>query len=201
VCVGRASDTKEKGLKMTDLNDIDALFDNGIALSKQIANIVSRHASPVTANPRKIYTVPGNTIACHMLTQTNLETLVKSFKRTLAIVLNDKEMQKCLPQWSFRTDDISYDADYNEHGAEVELTNLAHEHIDKWMDDRQDQRIRAALIEMLHGLSLVVASLLYAVYSDDDGIVSDQVIDEHVEFVERTVLSNIENVERYCRPS
>jgi hypothetical protein len=54
---------------------------------------------------------------------------------------------------------------------------------------------------MLHGLSLVVASLLHAVYSDNDGIVSDLVIAEHVEFVERAVLSNIENVERYCRPS
>jgi hypothetical protein len=191
---------------MTNLDDIDTLFNNGIALSKQIANILSKHASPIGANPRKIYTVLGNVIAGHCLTQTNSERLVNAFRQTLATVLNDEQMEEVLPKWSFQTDNISNDADYDEHGAEIELTNLAHQHIDKWIaqqkkGDRHDPRIKAALIEMLHGLSLVVASLLHAVYNDDDGIVSDQVIAEHVEFVERAVLSNIESVERYCRPS
>jgi hypothetical protein len=191
---------------MTDLNDIDALFNNGIALSKQIANILSKHASPVAATPTKSYTVLGNVIACHCLTQTNSERLVNAFRQTLETVLNDEEMEELLPKWSFQTDDISHDAEYDEHGAEVELTNLAHQHIDKWIDqqtkgDSRDPHIKAALIEMLHGLSLVVASLLYAVYSDHDGIVSDHVIAEHVEFVERAVLSNIENVEQFCKPS
>jgi hypothetical protein len=52
--------------------------------------------------------------------------------------------------------------------------------------------------EVLAGLCLALASLLYSFYADDDGIVSDEIIEDHMDFIERCVLSNVEVVEHQC---
>jgi hypothetical protein len=106
-------------------------------------------------------------------------------------MLNADDMDN-LPKWSFQTGNISFHAEYDEHAGSLDLTKFCGQYVGTE---------RFKLFEMLHGLCLVVASLLYSVYSDDDGIVSDEIIDEHMDFIERGVLSNIEAVERYCNPS
>jgi hypothetical protein len=180
---------------MNNIN-IDTRFSNGVTLSNQITDILSKYASPSAANPEKIYTVLGNEIACHsLLTQATSEELGTVFRQTLTLMLSDDDMEEVLPKWSFQTGDISFNAEYDEEAAARDLMKFCNQYIGNVGKER------LKVVEMLHGLILAVASLLYGIYSDDDGIVSDEIIDEHVEFVERSVLSNIEAVERYCNPS